>query len=471
MPSDIAEPLAVQVLYSKHEHGGVPIYVYPPPTQAPAPAPAPRQSLGSFTVHWHRSWDSSVHHLGEQTYPSGRQLLRALHNAGDINGPHSGGGSFQRYFRIRRKTVRSGGGALDLFGSPPHRSETHDPARCQIALEPPRGLTGASAPSPSPESARETQTPTAPPTARRRCPPEAGRWYRPRVAAGAMATTLMLFGLSSSAPAPSAKAHADPLTIPELVTLVSEQTPPAPAPPLALDPRAAAPTALGIDLAARGHEVRLLLNAGFGLKMSASGYDPDDVLQEVYRGILARNKGTCPFDPTISSFGHYVHMVCDCVLKNYHRKQKRRRCFETIGVKTFGPESGDGLIETDAALGAVAVLDTGSSYSYGGTPGPAPLACSSYGAAPPSEDIAHTLAVNSLDHWFEVAFHYANKTGDRRKAALIGTARAVLPLRAQGLTRSEIAKALDIPPTQVTKALGILRNGTAQWAEEQGLRT
>jgi len=85
---------------------------------------------------------------------------------------------------------------------------------------------------------------------------------------------------------------------------------------------------VGIDLAVRGIEVRKLLYAGFGYRMSRGGYDPEEVLQEVYRGLLVRNRGKCPFDVRKSSFGHYVHMVIECVLSNYHRRESRRRASE-----------------------------------------------------------------------------------------------------------------------------------------------
>ena len=104
---------------------------------------------------------------------------------------------------------------------------------------------------------------------------------------------------------------------------------------------------LGIDLHKRGHEVRKLMYAGFGLRIARSGYDPEEVLQEVYRGILVRNEGKCPFDVRKSSFGHYVHMVIECVLNNYHRKEQRKRHHE-VPTDTMRPEvrmgaQGDGL--------------------------------------------------------------------------------------------------------------------------------
>lgn len=89
----------------------------------------------------------------------------------------------------------------------------------------------------------------------------------------------------------------------------------------------------GIDLGERSSrsgvvykadEVRKLLYSGFMGKILSAGYDPEDVLQEVYRGLLVRNKGRCPYDGEKSSFGYYVHMVISCILANYHRKEERR---------------------------------------------------------------------------------------------------------------------------------------------------
>lgn len=92
---------------------------------------------------------------------------------------------------------------------------------------------------------------------------------------------------------------------------------------------------LGIDLAARGDEVAKLLFAGFRNWIFSANYDPDDVLQEVYKGILIRNQGTCPFDARKASFGHYVHQVCHCILSNYHRREHRRRSREQTGMMEF----------------------------------------------------------------------------------------------------------------------------------------
>jgi hypothetical protein len=90
-------------------------------------------------------------------------------------------------------------------------------------------------------------------------------------------------------------------------------------------------SALGIDLALRGNEVKKLFYAGgFTGTLVREGIDPDEFLQEVYRGILARNRGTCPWDVKKSSFGHYVHIVIRCVLSNYLRRERLRDSRETV---------------------------------------------------------------------------------------------------------------------------------------------
>lgn len=103
----------------------------------------------------------------------------------------------------------------------------------------------------------------------------------------------------------------------------------------------------GIDLAKRGHEVAKLFYAGFARSCVNYGYDPEDVLQEVYKGILIRNKGTCPFDASKSTFGHYVHLIIKCVLANYHRKWDRVTQSERLGIH----DADGGLV--DAAASAV----------------------------------------------------------------------------------------------------------------------
>lgn len=90
-------------------------------------------------------------------------------------------------------------------------------------------------------------------------------------------------------------------------------------------------TALGIDLGVRGHEVRKLFYAGgFTGVLVREGIDPEEFLQEVYRGLLARNRGACPWDYKKSSFGHYVHIVIRCVLANYLRRERLRDSREGV---------------------------------------------------------------------------------------------------------------------------------------------
>jgi hypothetical protein len=81
----------------------------------------------------------------------------------------------------------------------------------------------------------------------------------------------------------------------------------------------------------RGHEVRKLFYAGgFTGVLNRENIDPEEFLQEVYRGLLARNNGTCPWDYKKSSFGHYVHIVIRCVLSNYLRRERLRDSREGV---------------------------------------------------------------------------------------------------------------------------------------------
>ncbi len=176
---------------------------------------------------------------------------------------------------------------------------------------------------------------------------------------------------------------------------------------------------LGIDLAKRGHEVKKLLFAGFGGQIHASGYDPDDVLQEVFKGLLVRNNGKCPFDPRKASFGHYVHLVCSCIVKNFHRRMVRQRAVE------------------------------------------------------PTADEADELAMEMAEgtHWAESDDSAAEDFAEslRPDSPFLGAssetlATRVLPFVRQGYSRAEIADALDLPKPAISKALAEIRQSAREWA-------
>lgn len=120
---------------------------------------------------------------------------------------------------------------------------------------------------------------------------------------------------------------------------------------------------LGIDLVRRGHEVAKLFYAGFARSVIRYGYNPEDVLQEVYKGLLIRNNGSCPWDAKKSSFGHYVHLVIKCILVNYHRRWARLLGPEQIGVMSRKGE----LVDVASADLEVAANQDSAEYnlSYG----------------------------------------------------------------------------------------------------------
>lgn len=118
---------------------------------------------------------------------------------------------------------------------------------------------------------------------------------------------------------------------------------------------------LGIDLSRYSLDVRRIFLKAWGYKLNRAGIDVEDALQDVYKGILIRNAGRCPFDPAKSSLGHYVWMVCNCVCLNILRQSSRAQ-FVEIDVDTgAGVDAGmHGLVE--------ALHDLGDALSRGGGP-------------------------------------------------------------------------------------------------------
>lgn len=175
---------------------------------------------------------------------------------------------------------------------------------------------------------------------------------------------------------------------------------------------------LGINLDKRGHEVAKLLFAGFKNWIFGSGYDPQDVLQEVYKGILIRNLGTCPFDERKASFGHYVHRVCQCVLSNYHRREARRGQSEMVGIRTLK----DGTWQKTDAAEALA-------------------------EKPTKDPRNRTTMMDDL-----TLVLTAKMTRENRLAL------RVLPLMGQGYTHADISEMLEISRTAVGKAMVTIRD-------------
>lgn len=203
----------------------------------------------------------------------------------------------------------------------------------------------------------------------------------------------------------------------------------------------AGPRKLGIDLKNRGHEVQKLLFAGFGSKIFSQGYDPGDVLQEVYKGLLARNNGICAWDETRSSFGHYVHMVCGCVLMNYHRKEQRRRSIEQIGLTVPLPNS------SQWREGRYRDADVGDALPT--------LTTALWGE--PKHDIPAWVESDLVD--------YLLRGVPRRKRALATLAAKLIPLARVGLSRAEMAGALGVSKAHIGKAMAYLKAEAQEWAQ------
>lgn len=187
---------------------------------------------------------------------------------------------------------------------------------------------------------------------------------------------------------------------------------------------------LGIDLAKRGHEVAKLMYKGFGAEIGRSGYDHQDVLQEIYRGILSRNNGKCPFDVRKSSFSHYVYMVCRCVIRNIHRAEARRRNRERIGISTLRT-TGEPWADIDVASCDSVMTEAGLGV----------------------ED--DWDAIEDFRRW--VRCQPRGRTYEGRLAC------EILPHIYQGLTIKEIAALKELPPYRISRAIRYLKSLRSAW--------
>ena len=192
----------------------------------------------------------------------------------------------------------------------------------------------------------------------------------------------------------------------------------------------------GIDLARRGIEVAKLLRSACGRAISSYGYDFDDVLQEVYSGILRRNRGDGAYDPDRSTFGYYVTMVCRCIFSNYHTREQRRRRRETFGAWSYQEGAWSPV---DA--GEVATCDPEDSVA---------LEMVEVGEC--MRDLSEFIT-DQESAWRQDATLYQ----DARLA------REVLPLVYAGKRRGEIAEELGISAPAIGRALSYLRGAAREW--------
>lgn len=80
----------------------------------------------------------------------------------------------------------------------------------------------------------------------------------------------------------------------------------------------------GIDLEAHHEDVRRLVLATYGAKIVAAGLELEDTLQEIYRAILIRNGGRCPYDSSKGALSTYVLMVAWGTISNLIEHSRRR---------------------------------------------------------------------------------------------------------------------------------------------------
>jgi hypothetical protein len=204
-------------------------------------------------------------------------------------------------------------------------------------------------------------------------------------------------------------------------------------------PRVASGPPRGIDLENRGIEVKKILFAKFGRKIVAMGYDPHDVLQEVYRKLLVANSGQHPYNPDKSSFGHYVYMVCDSALRNYRKKEERRNKKLKLGIAVFEDDrrvvmdAGD-AVESKHRVGATGGVVSSPELRTAGVMAIKSL-CDRIGAGSPAQTLACRIVV---------AFH-------------------------EGCTRRELSRRLGASSKDIREAFELVKENATAWAHAEGM--
>jgi len=189
----------------------------------------------------------------------------------------------------------------------------------------------------------------------------------------------------------------------------------------------------GIDVAEKAEDIARIFYSHFGSAASSYGYSLPDLLQDVYRAVLVRNKGKCPFDQNKGTFGHYVWRVCVCVFRNHHKREQRRRGRFVVGCRRL---QGSEWVDSDVAEAAV----TREAADHDG-------------ALMELKEVSDDLL-----EWLEYQPDALSSTA--------GLAREALPLVLSGMRRSEIAETLGRKRHTVGYALAYLRRVTREWREE-----
>lgn len=119
---------------------------------------------------------------------------------------------------------------------------------------------------------------------------------------------------------------------------------------------------LGIDIEEHKDDIKNLFYKRQGQRLMKTGVDTEEVLQEVYKGLLIRNEGSCPFDPDKSAMSTYVVMVVDCITLNYMNKFNRTNERFVPGVEDDVASSYNASYEEDPS-DAIFLQEVRASFS------------------------------------------------------------------------------------------------------------
>jgi DNA-directed RNA polymerase specialized sigma24 family protein len=115
---------------------------------------------------------------------------------------------------------------------------------------------------------------------------------------------------------------------------------------------------LGVDLARHWEDVRRMYYRCFARRVALGSGDHEDVIQDVYASLLARNQGEHPWDPQRAPLPRYLYLVIQSVVMNRADKVRRSVAVEPEDAGSSVPEWWGQDLDLNAVADACGLDDT-----------------------------------------------------------------------------------------------------------------
>ena len=100
----------------------------------------------------------------------------------------------------------------------------------------------------------------------------------------------------------------------------------------------------GFSIEEKKKDVERIFYAYYAKRAVAEGLSVEDLLQQVFIGLISRNTKSGAWNPSRGSFGNYIHLVIGSVYRNFRKKEISRGMRE----KLYTPQSYTESVTTDS---------------------------------------------------------------------------------------------------------------------------